>query len=105
MAQTEITYTIKDGVATITGYKNILTWQELINKLGLVTARKYIGEGVYFYYVDSDCKFIRVGTSENNTVLMVGSVVSDIDNIIKQMKIAGARLSELVHGKTVTVRI
>lgn len=112
MKQAEITYTVKNDVATITSYKNVLTYRELIKLIGQEKAWEYVKDGVCFYLVPTHAapdgvEFIRVGTCEESTTFTIGAhfLMVDMDKIVKNMKIAGARLSEFVHGKTVTVKI
>ena len=112
MKQAEITYNVKNGFATVTGYKNILTYHELIALLGLTKAWEYVKDGMCFYLVPAhaapnELEFIRVGTSDNNTTFGLDNMIPEkrFNEIIGNMKIAGARLSEFVHGKTVTVKI
>lgn len=117
MKRAEVTYRLYGSVAEVVGYKNILTFREIIKAVGRENANRYIRDGAHFYLVNDakylkrngcEHEYIRLGkginTEANTRTFGVGSTfpIDEMRYIISLMKEAGNKLSGI---NTFTVKI
>lgn len=106
MKQAEITFELKDGIATIKEFRNVLTYPEIVDAIGENNAIRYIEDGPFFFRVQGiHGEYVRVGDMKYNKEIRVGMKTKYIDHVVKTMRAAGKRLSEFVRGTTITVKI
>lgn len=112
MKQAQVEYEVFEGVARITGFKNIISFPEIIDIVGEKQAYWYVDNGPHFYLVDSkdylhsvkkNHPYVRVGNKNMNVSFSIGSKFGkkEMDSIISVMKDAGEIFSNKMSKKIV----